>query len=312
MGGRMRGIIVLGMHRSGTSLVANLLHSWGAYGGDKDILAQADESNQQGYWEHSPLVEFNQELLKSISADWFIPPDGTSQKVLETRHSVPAYRCKAQQLIDAMQERNIHWMWKDPRLALLLPFWKQIWGDVLYVIVIRHPFETAISLKKRNFFPISASLLLWQLYMLAILRNTENSATKIFIRYDHLIHNPIDYCQYLSSSLEQFCEMPGNRDKVIEEMTKVINPALWHNQSNSHFDDLPQATPDQKALYSFLLKKAEAPDAFFDESRFACYTGWKDYLHALDTLSNLWAQIRHKDYISRSDITLKNRELFFL
>jgi hypothetical protein len=308
----MKGIIVLGMHRGGTSLVANLLHSWGAYSGDEDNLLRADIHNQQGYWEYIPLIEFNQEILKNISADWSLPPDEVGQKMLDSMYSVPAYRWKAQQLIDAMQKRNIHWMWKDPRLALLLPFWKRVWGDVLYVIVVRCPFETALSLKKRNHLPISASLLLWQLYMLAILRNTETSATKIFIRYDNLISRPREYCRYLSSSLEQFCEMPGDRDGVIEEMAKVINPALWHNQNDSHFDDLSQATPEQKSLYSFLLEKSENPCAVFDETRFISYAGWKEYLRSLDTLRDLWEQIHYKEYVSVSDIRLKHSELFSL
>jgi hypothetical protein len=308
----MKGIIVLGMHRSGTSLVANLLHSWGAYVGDKQKLLQADTHNQQGYWEYIPLVEFNQEMLESISADWFIPPDVDGQKVLETRYSVSAYRRKAQQLIDSMQLHNTHWMWKDPRLAILLPFWKKVWGDVIYVIVIRHPFETALSLKKRYHFPISASLLLWQLYMLAILKNTEDSAKKIFVRYDNLIQYPIEYCQHLSSSLAQFCEIPGNRDKIAEEMARVIDLALWHNQHNLQFNDLFQATLEQKALYSFLLEKAENPCAVFDETQFASYSGWKEYLQTLDALGYLLVQVQRKEYIARSNIILKHRELFGL
>jgi hypothetical protein len=97
---------------------------------------------------------------------------------------------------------------------------------------------------------------------------------------------------------------------VIEEMAKVINPAIWHNQSNTHFDDLSQATPDQKALYSFLLEKAENPRVVFDQTRFAPYTGWREYLQTLDTLRGLWAQVQGKECISESNITLNHKEVF--
>ncbi|HUY15430.1 MAG TPA: sulfotransferase family protein, partial [Terriglobia bacterium] len=59
-------IIVLGMHRSGTSLVAEAVHKWGAFGNDEFL--PTDYRNPQGYWEYAPLVHFNRRLMVSAGS----------------------------------------------------------------------------------------------------------------------------------------------------------------------------------------------------------------------------------------------------
>jgi hypothetical protein len=307
-----KGIVVLGMHRSGTSLVANLLHSWGAYAGDKQELLPGDKNNLQGYWEYIPLVRLNHELLASLSASWFVPPGEDCQKIMESKDALPEYRQRALRLINSMEQSGCHWVWKDPRVSLLLPFWKEIWGDVIYVIVVRHPLETAISLRKRDQFPLSASLLLWQKYMLAILSNTEDSASKIYIQYDKLLRQPREYCQRLYTFLERFCEGQADQDRGVEGMLKAVNLTLWHNQIESSFSDVDQATPDQKALYSFLMEKAEDASAPFDETRFTPYAGWREYLQTISALRHIWSQSRSKDRLPQLSLTLEHRKLFGL
>jgi hypothetical protein len=106
--------------------------------------------------------------------------------------------------------------------------------------------------------------------------------------------------------------MSGNGDLVVEEMVNVINGTLWHNQSGLSLDDLPQATPEQKALYWFLMERAENHRAVFDEARFTSYAGWKEYLQSLDALIHLRAKARRRRLFSRQNITLKHSEIFGL
>jgi hypothetical protein len=51
-------IIILEMERSGASLAADLVHSWGAYGGDPVQLSRGDEGNLHGYWENYLMGQF--------------------------------------------------------------------------------------------------------------------------------------------------------------------------------------------------------------------------------------------------------------
>ena len=74
----MRNIIVLGMHRSGTSMVAGALASSGVYvGRDEELLAdQAD--NPLGFWERRDVVDFDEHILLQSGGSWFNPPRSLS------------------------------------------------------------------------------------------------------------------------------------------------------------------------------------------------------------------------------------------
>ena len=170
-----KAIIVSGMHRSGTSMVGELIHRWGAYGGDTNELKTSDISNPNGYWENLSLQQFNEEILASLGSNWLVPPPYEIE--IKKKASDPNLREKALVLINKMQNGGNVWFWKDPRLSVLLPFWNQILTDTIYIICVRNPLDIALSLNKKYGFPISASLLLWQRYMLCILREVENIQT---------------------------------------------------------------------------------------------------------------------------------------
>ena len=127
-------IIVSGIYRSGTSLSAALIHRWGAYVGREADLFQ----DEYGYLEHFALQKLNDELLNNNSR---VP---TPANQLVEKAQDPVFKERALQILDAMDEeakenQAIAWVWKDPRLPLVLPFWSGIWGDVIYVIPVRHP-----------------------------------------------------------------------------------------------------------------------------------------------------------------------------
>src|SRR5690242_15048034 len=65
---RRRAVVVLGMHRSGTSALAGALHLAGA--GEPKTPIPADENNQRGYWEPAPLVQAHDEFLTAIGSSW--------------------------------------------------------------------------------------------------------------------------------------------------------------------------------------------------------------------------------------------------
>src|SRR5687767_636825 len=69
-----RAICVLGMHRSGTSLVSRLLHLLGVYLGPQESISNTGEDNPTGYWEHSGFVRLNEELLARLGGRWDAPP----------------------------------------------------------------------------------------------------------------------------------------------------------------------------------------------------------------------------------------------
>ena len=122
-------IIVLGVERSGTSVVAEMLHRWGAYAGPPEKLHQADVHAPRGYWEFLPLWDLLAKLGEfDAGATWW---DLDFQQRIEKKTTDPAFKKKATDLMAEM-DKGAPWFWKDPALSHFLPFWKQIWSDAIY------------------------------------------------------------------------------------------------------------------------------------------------------------------------------------
>lgn len=248
-----QGIIVLGMHRGGTSLAAELVVRWGAYGSEGALQA-ADASNPQGYWEYSQLVSFNDELLRAVDSRWNVPPGDSDKALLEALAQQSDFRGRAIQLLQEMQTEGRPWFWKDPRLSILTPFWKQLWGPVVYIVAIRDPSDIAVSLEARDGFSTSTSFLLWQRYMSEILVDEEIWSTAFFISYELLLKNPIHECTRLCRFLdEQFDIQPS--DRKAETMAAAINPELWRSRG-CPFLDSPLATAAQRMVYQATLGRS--------------------------------------------------------
>ena len=68
--GESIGLIVLGMHRSGTSLLTKVLEMSGAWLGEKEDVSAKGPDNPTGFWEHGAVRSINQCLLEASGADW--------------------------------------------------------------------------------------------------------------------------------------------------------------------------------------------------------------------------------------------------
>lgn len=287
-------IVVLGTIRSGTSLTAELIRLWGAYAGKEENLWKSDFDHPRGYgyMEYIPLQEINDELLDHN--DRIPPPAGS----MEQRSADPEYRDRALELIKAMDEQTIQsqapaWVWKDARLPFTLPFWTSLWGDVIYVVTVRHPAEITLSAAKAQEFqeeapPFSAGLLYWQYCMLNVITQIENSPRKIFLAYDQLINNSDNECSRLRQFLDVQCNMPDDSSKQREStMRSVIAENQRHYDHKKSLADIEQATKEQRALFNFLRVKTLYPDEAFKKEDFELYPGWREYLQSLDMLLKL-------------------------
>lgn len=281
-------VIVLGMHRSGTSLLAEIVARWGAFGGHNHNLMAADDGNQRGYWEYIPLVQFNEALLAQVNANWFVPPD--NDEILYQMAWEPRLRKPANALIADMAAGGRTWYWKDPRLAVLLPFWHQIWQQVVYIIPVRHPFDIAMSIKKRNNFPVSAALLIWQYYMLAVLRHTSTHPGVLFVEYEQLVSNPEKECLRVCAFLDHQCGAVENNETATENMMQAVTPLLQHHQNQQPLAEQPMATPGQVALYQLLKEKCLNADQGFVADDYPIYPGWREYLLTVNALVSISSQ----------------------
>ncbi len=247
-----RGIVVLGVHRGGTSLVAELVQRWGAYGREEELV-RGDVWNERGYWEYAPLVDFNEELLRTLNSSWNAPPGDADRPALLAMARDTGFSGRARRLLADMQVGGRPWFWKDPRLPVLLPFWKQVWGDVRYVVPVRDPVDISLSLGQRYGLSMSRSLLIWQRYMSEILLDPDVPGAALFVSYERLLTDGIGECSRLCSFLDQWLSNQSRgRAQRPEIMARAIVPDLRRNRATVGFSRNPMVTPAQKALQGAL------------------------------------------------------------
>ena len=270
------------MHRSGTSLIGEVLHRWGAFGRIDECLP-ANEWNARGYWELSTLVAFNEQLLRKVSSDWTLPPGEKQREQLRSLAGVCTYRDEALRLLSLMNidEQQI-WFWKDPRLSLLLPFWQQIWGEVRYVICVRDPLEICQSLNRRDGLSSPVSLALWQSYMVSVLNSTRH-LPRLVVSYSRMLQAPAEECSRLAKFLGESDAATAN----IPAMGRAVDGTL---KRCSVRGAAPRLNRRQQELYALLLKMAE-----FDEESVSAELGecklpatWRESLQANLLLLRCW------------------------
>lgn len=285
----MRPIIILGVDRSGTSLVASMTAQWGAFGGEDESLGDGDSGNPTGYWEYGNLKPFNNELLEGERVSHWHPMFRMMVKERALERSV---REKAEKLVRGMETAGGPWFWKEPDLSLTLSFWKQFWKDPLYVITVRNPHDTAVSWKKfilpeelhDKYSLMTANLLRWQYYLISILTEVDSSQTKIFIQYEDLMSNPQEQAAKLDKFLAEGCGVqPGDEDRL-SRMSGRIDSGLWRNHSPTPLNRVPQASKEQRNLYDLLRKKVERPAQPFVAAAYPFGAGYWEYLELVDTI----------------------------
>jgi glycosyltransferase involved in cell wall biosynthesis len=142
-------VVIAGMHRSGTSLVASYLSSLGIHMGDR--LLPADARNPHGYFEDADFVALHGRILSAATMerdaghrDW-----GWTESEWLDRDVLPDYFGEARALAEGRIRHGGIWGWKDPRTSLLLDFWDEVLeAKARYVLVYRFPWEVADSMQR--------------------------------------------------------------------------------------------------------------------------------------------------------------------
>lgn len=289
-------IIVLGVERSGTSVVAEMVHRWGAYAGPSEKLHKADVHAPRGYWEFLPLWDLLAELGDfDTGATWW---DINFQQRVGKKASDPVYQKKAVELMAEMSKGG-PWFWKDPALSHFLPFWKQIWSDAIYIITVRNPLDTAVSwqqfimpanVKIRISF-IAMNLLRWQHMMTLILQHTEDAQHRLFLSYEDIMRQPRVQAERLACFLNSKF---GKWVSPIQAMVDAVEPQLWRNNCDIPFEQVTEATSEQKALYAFAKRKIGNTLAPFDVTKYPLPPGYLEFLNVQEALLKAYREFEHQ------------------
>lgn len=183
---KSRVIVVVGMHRSGTSALTRVLNLLGVHLGD-DLLPPG-KGNRQGHWEHQGVVTIHEKLLDDLGISW----DDT-RALPEGWTSLQAAKDAKEQLVELL-DRDFSdqrlWAVKDPRICRLLPLWKLVLGELGVeanaLFVVRNPAEVAGSLQARDGLDRASTRLSWLEHMADAEVNTR-SWRRAVVAYDDLL-----------------------------------------------------------------------------------------------------------------------------
>ncbi|MBA2336797.1 MAG: hypothetical protein H0V96_03390 [Acidimicrobiia bacterium] len=134
-------IIIAGFHRSGTSMVTQLLHAAGLFVGD-DLLG-AMPSNPYGHFEDTEVVAIHERILADNSVNWQVGHP-LILRVSPNRWS------EAARFVSARRLAHGTWAFKDPRVCLFLPVWKHLLPAAKLLVVFRSAVDAAYSLERRH------------------------------------------------------------------------------------------------------------------------------------------------------------------
>lgn len=170
MTGTARAVCVTGMHRSGTSFVAGALQFLGVSLGDPARMMRPGPDNPKGYFEIQAVMQLNDDLLAELGGAWDQPP--VLDSGWERAPGLEPFRDRATEILvdtfGAAADRPAIIAWKDPRLSLLLPFWRTVTPVATTIVVVRDPVEVVASLGARGYSVGPAqSASLWLRYLFA-------------------------------------------------------------------------------------------------------------------------------------------------
>lgn len=250
------GVLVLGMHRSGTSALTRVLNLLGLDAG-RDVLMGASASNPTGHWEVERLTAFNDRLLDHLGGRWSAPPD-TDRGALAALADGPWGDEAAALHAEAFAGRP--WVWKDPRVSLLLPFWRAVLARAgehapHEVVALRDPTEIAGSLASRDGVSPAFGLALWERYTRILLGDLDGHPA-CFVPYERLLAEPGS----VARELVAFCpeEPLSDAPPQVAAVVAYLDGGHRHQRRTDH----AALSPAQAALDEVVLGLAGPYTAF--------------------------------------------------
>lgn len=227
---KRNAILVLGMHRSGTSCLTKVLGLRGAALPKRCL--PLSENNQTGYWESSEILAIHEEILASVSSTWHdvsrFPRSWYGSEL------AAAFR---QRLVAALNDEFDAaplFVVKDPRACRLVELWLSVLDELnanpLIVIPVRNPLEVAASLRVRNGLDETQSLLLWLGHFLYAEKDSRG-VKRCFVAYDELLG---DWPRAIDRIERTLAISPSHDSRTADiEIEQFLRPEL----RNHHFEE---------------------------------------------------------------------------
>ncbi len=248
-------VVVLGMHRSGTSAITRGLESLGVDLGDNFVPEASD--NERGFWEDSEIVNFNEELQSKLGYTWY--GGLIADRIDWKQNEVIAAKERAMEILNSKFSHTNIFGFKDPRTAILIEFWVEVFRclelSVYYLIALRNPLDIAASLYKRNAITKQKSLLLWATSMFQSMLFTRNES-RVLTSYDEMLQSPLKQLKRISLALE-LAALDEKTDSVRYYCDNFLTKNLRHSDfTNFELNNDSDVLSVIADLYTLLLEAA--------------------------------------------------------
>jgi hypothetical protein len=251
-----RAVLVLGMHRSGTSLVTRGLQALGVYLGNDFLETRPD--NPTGYWEDKSIVDINERVLGVLGLTW------EDISLIERRQleqpQIRALQLEAINYVSSSFASQPLWGFKDPRAIRLLPFWRSVLHDCgseeAYLVAIRNPLSVAASLFQRQAMEPAAAHRLWLVYIIPFLRDIIDKPF-VVVDYDLFMHDPHQQLERIARNLKIPLTDKMSSPEIERFIAEFLAVELRHTVFSRHdFDARTGVTPLTREAYLWLYELA--------------------------------------------------------
>lgn len=256
-------ILVLGMHRSGTSALTRTLALCGA-GLPATLFPAVSGDNDAGYWESSRLIDFHQWLLWHLGTGMLDPALPAPHWYESSDAAGVVDRLAA--LVEEEWGAHPCWVVKEPRLCRLLPLWRRVFQRlerrVLAVHCLREPSEVAASLSRRDGFPRATAELLW-LQHVALAERDSRAWPRAFVAYDALLDDWTSTIRRIARHLPDGMIDVARGARAVHSF---LDPGLRRQRHSEQSPLEPMTRAVRDALFTACATDGEPSAALLDQA----------------------------------------------
>jgi hypothetical protein len=279
-------IIVIGMHRSGTSAITRGLRAVGANLGDH-LLAPQDD-NPKGFWEDIDFHDLHVEIFDAIGMEWNRLSPVNPREIDALRQK--GFLQKAKDILDSKLVGKGVFALKYPRVPKIFPFWREVFSsgcyDVRYLIPVRHPLSIARSLSRRDGIDKEYACLMWLAHVLPVFP-LPNAADAIVTDYDRLMEEPAREIGRLASRFR----LHVDAGEMADYCNNFLSPQLRHTSHTlADLESDPGLHPLIAEVYRELLEFATDRRELDDDESIRMFNRWNDVFASMTPLLRLIEQ----------------------
>jgi glycosyltransferase involved in cell wall biosynthesis len=264
-------ILILGMHRSGTSALTKVVNFLGADLPTK-LMPPVNNNNELGFFEPKEISAIHDKLLRSAGSAW----DDITRfpSAWYKTEDVIYYQNEIIKLLEQDFKNSTLFVIKDPRVCRIVPFWRDLLKEYeakpKFILTVRNPLEVSHSLKMRDGFPVQKSMLIWLNHFIESERETRG-LDRAFTTYSNLMNDWKTTVEDISRSLN--FTWPTSSTSVENQIDEFISHKYRHHTSSlEELLDDPQLVCWVKEAYQWVIDKVndKAPsyeilDSIFSE-----------------------------------------------